>query len=345
MGNVGRVFCVALPFMMVVASIICLLIGGLIGVTTNSSLYMFRVNTTDLSISSASVENLLKLSGRSPNSVDWHEASVLDGATSSDTQTSNITAADLGLADLYDINLWGYCYTNQNGNRTCTKAQFDWAETYLNTTSLTSLSSAATGTNITLPTEITSSLNAFKTVTKWTEVVFIIAMIALGVELFFGLFTSCSRAVSCLTWVISGIATTAAIGAAALMTAMSAIVVGAVESTAKWYGVSGSLNTSFLAVIWLGVAFAIGAGLFWMLTVCCCKPDHRSNKRNLDEQEKFVPTGTYAPLHDRNSYGYNNQYSNQYGTPQYGAPQYGAPRQQNSRSDLAYEPYSHHNNV
>ncbi|KAK9420371.1 putative SUR7/PalI family-domain-containing protein [Seiridium unicorne] len=360
MGNVGRFFCVALPFILTGASIICMLIAGLTGVTNNASLYILRANVTGLTISPASIASVLDIASRD---VSYHDASLLGGSssgsstdgttpsgtsgsaassassaasstsgTASTSLTSNITAADLALADLYDINLWGYCTTDDEGSRNCSKAQFNWASTALNTSSLTDFGSSA-GYNITLPTELTSSLTAFKTVTKWTEVVYIIAMVALGIELFAGIFTYCSRAVSCVTYLISGIATVAVCATAAMITAMAVIVVGAIEGTAKFYGVSGSINTSFLATVWLGAAFAIAASLFWLFSACCCKRDHNTRRsKNHDDEKPFLPGNSYAPLHDnhRGSYGYNQQ-------------AYAAPRHNNARSDLAYEPYSHSN--
>ncbi|KAK8064928.1 hypothetical protein PG994_007566 [Apiospora phragmitis] len=340
MVSVGRVFCVALPFVLVVASIICLLIAGLTGVTS-TDLYLFRVNTTGLSISPVSAANILDKAQKSTRDVDAtvHQLTK-DQAISADATAllnTNITAADLGLANLYDINLWGYCTTSQNDKRNCTKAKFDWASTYLNTSSLTTVGNAA-GVKVEIPKELVSSLNAFKTVTKWTEVVYVIAMIALGFELFFALFTSCSRAVSCLTWVVACVASVAVCAYAALMTAMSVVVVGAVEATAKWYGVKGNVNTSFLAVTWLGAAFALSAGLFWVFTICCCKPESRarssrSHRRADSEQEKFIPNGSYAPLHDnRGSYNAGYGHQQQYGMPPH---QSGGIR----HHDLAYEPY------
>ncbi|KAK6860089.1 SUR7/PalI family-domain-containing protein [Apiospora arundinis] len=334
MVSVGRVFCVALPFLLVVASIICLLIAGLTGVTS-TDLYLFRVNTTGLSISPVTAKGLLD-KAKNGRDVDatvhqlTKDQAAPAGTDPATLLSTNITAADLGLADLYDINLWGFCTTGQNDKRNCTKAQFDWAATYLNTSTLTTVGKAVNA-QVELPKELVSSLNAFKTVTKWTQVVYVIAMIALGVELFFALFTSCSRAVSCLTWVIAGIASVAVCAFASLMTAMSVVVVGAVEATAKWYGVKGNVNTNFLAVTWLGAAFALAAGMFWVFTICCCKPESRSrsHRRSGSDQEKFIPNGSYAPLHDnRASYGQQQQY----GMPPH---QSGGIR----HHDMAYEPY------
>lgn len=337
----GRFVCVALPFALAIGSLIAMLVAGLAGVA-DKSLYMFRANLTDLSISATSISSLINT--RSPDKT-FHDITSLTGAETDDAaKTSNITAADLGLYNLYDVGLWGYCYTTTTGSHHCTKAKFNWAATALNTsTSTLKTLATASGQNVTLPDEVTTAMDTFATVAKWTEVVFIIAYIALGVEILFGIFANCSRAISCVTFIIAGIATTAVCAAAAMATAMSVIVVGTVESTAKWYGVKADFNTKFLAAVWIGAAFAIAAGFFWMFTICCCAPDHSSrkgrgggSKRHLDNEagEKLMPIGAYQPLHEPENTGYyGQQHGNQYGAPRYPS---GA-----GRSDLAYEPYSH----
>lgn len=176
-------------------------------------------------------------------------------------------------------------------------------------------------------------MTAFKTVTKWTEVVYIITMIALGLELVLGFFTYCSRAISCVTYLVSGIATLAVCATAAMVTALAVIVVGAIESTAKYYGVSGSINKNFLAAVWLGAAFAIAASLFWLFSACCCKRDPKPRRSKNGEEKAFMTSGAYAPIHDHNNMNNNTHGYNQ---------QAWAPRSaNNARSDLAYEPYSH----
>lgn len=343
----GRFVCVALPFALAIGSLIAMLVAGLAGVA-DKSLYMFRANLTDLSISATSISSLINT--RSVTG-DFHDASQLtDGLTGAETaddgsKTSNITAADLGLYNLYDVGLWGYCYTTTTGNRSCTKAKFNWAANALNTsTSTLQTLATASGQNVTLPDEVTKAMDTFATVTKWTEVVFIIAYIALAVEILFGIFANCSRAISCVTFIIAGVATVAVCAAASMATAMSVVVVGTVESTAKWYGVKADFNTKFLAAVWIGAAFAIAAGFFWMFTICCCAPDHSSrksrglgSKRHLDNEagEKLMPIGAYQPLHEPENTGY---YGQQHGNHQYGAPRYPSGA---GRSDLAYEPYSH----
>jgi len=333
MGNIGRFFCVALPFALTAASLVALLVAGLAGVA-DKNLYMFQVNTTGLSVSPDYVSRLVNggggSSGSSGSSI-FHDKSLLGTRQAK----GNITAADLSLSNLYDVSLWGYCYTPQNGARACTKPAFNWAEGAFGaqTSQIHSLISA-TGQNITIPKEITNAMTAFSTISRWTEITFIIAYVCLGVELLFGLFANCSRAWSCVTWLVAGLATVAVCTAASLATAMSVVVVGSLEASAKVFGVKASFHTGFLAAVWISAAFALGAGFFWLFTICCCKPEHRSrNKSHRDSQtEKLMPQGSYQPLHEPQHNGfYNNS------APQYGGPRYPS----GGRSDLAYEPYSH----
>ncbi|KAI1282622.1 SUR7 protein [Xylaria sp. FL0933] len=370
MGRVGRYFCVALPFILTVASIIAALIVGLTGVSSND-LYLFRIDVTNLSIDATQLQDIVNnatslvsgdkvddLTNEVSNQVDdakqdvtdklkevvnrspinWDDSSAFSARdTASDVASdvanilggTKITAADLDLANKYDFTLWGYCVTPQDGKRNCTKAEFDWASHELDLSWVQRLTDVA-GLNVTLPKELNDGLNLYKTITKWTEVVFIIAIIALAAELVVGLFTACSRAVSCVTWIISGFATAAIIATAVLLTVTGATVIGVVLGVGKAYGVKASLNTGFLTILWLSVAFAVGAGFFWLFTICCCKPENRpyAKRSRHADSEKLLPHGSYAPLGENHNSGFGG-----YNYP--AAPRGGA------RSDLAYEPYSH----
>ncbi|KYK54710.1 integral membrane protein [Drechmeria coniospora] len=322
---VGRFLCVALPLILTVASIVALLVATLSGVA-HGSMYMFRINVANLTINPANVGSVASRLG-------------INLKPRADAQTGNITAGNLGLADVYDVNLWGYCSTSKDGKRECTKAQFDWASSKLNTTWIETFGSAA-GANITLPTEIKNSLTAFRTVTKWTEVAFIVALVALGVALLSGLFATCSRGMSCLTWLVASVAAVLVGLAAGLATAMAAIVIGAVEGTARFYGVGASFDRRFLASVWIATAFAMAAGFFWIFTICCCKPERRDRSSRADKHaagEKTFPSKGYAPLtsdHEMRGAYYNPHQQSQPSQP----PRYPSGT---GRSDLAYEPYSH----
>lgn len=366
MANFGRFVCVLVPFALTLGSLIALLVAGLAGVA-DKSLYMFQVNTTNLQFSPLDAASIIKdftnVNGKSvedhvkdnipdnlkdkipdnvkdvipdeikdiiPRSPNFHNPELLGKAASG----TNVTGTDLGLADLYDVGIWGYCYTHRNGTRDCTKPKFNWAESVLNATAgdIKSLITL-TGQNITLSKEVSDAITAFSTVARWTQIVFVIACIATGVALFFGIFANCSRIFSCVTFIIAAFATVSVCAAAALSTAMAVVVVGTVEATAKLYGVEGSFNVKFLAAVWIAAAFAIAAGFFWLFTICCCAPDRsggRSSRRSKNADGEKLLHGPYQPL--GNEHGYQGG-----SYPQYSAPQsYGPPK-----ADVAYEPYSH----
>lgn len=339
----GRFVCVGLPFGLTVASLVCILISMLAGIT-NKNLDMFEVKTQNLSISSSdltNLENLVKFK-RDAAPEDHFSAltvAALTNAASSSTSSSsiNITAADLGLADSYKVSLWNYC--SKTGSKTnCTKAEFNWAASALNTSTIEKLASSTSGVTVTLPKSLTSALKTFTVFEKWTEVVYIIAVITCAFEIFLSIFAFCSRAGSCITFLISGLSTTTIIAASIMATVQVSIVTASIDSVAKAYGAKASINTSFLATTWLAVAFSIASGFFWMFTICCCASDHHSKKsrsRGGDDAEKLIPTGAYQRVHDDHT-AYPQQtgiYNNQaYATPAHNVK---------AERGGAYEPYSH----
>lgn len=341
---VGRFFCVGLPLVLTIASLIALLVATLSGVTHNS-LYIFRVNVTDLSVNPSTIANLDGLI----NNLKLNSRADIPAGNIPDLAAGNITAGKLGLDELYDVTLWGFCTTSHDGKRECTKSRFDWASEELNTTWIDNLGTVA-GVKIKLPDEVQDGLKAFRALVKWTEVAFVVALIALGVELVVGVFSNCSRVVSCLTWLTAGIAAILVGIAAGLATAMGTVVVGTFEASARSYGVRSSIGGKFLAAAWIAFAFALAAAFFWLFTICCCKPEHRSrsghhghsNNRHSNDGEKLLPSTAYAPLGNETqmsgAYGNDNQQS-QLSRPYPSHP----PRYPGGtgRADLAYEPYSH----
>jgi hypothetical protein len=320
----GRFFCVLLPLLLLLASIGTLLYAVLAGVA-HENLKLIQVDLSNLSISPISLKTLTSRS----------DANLVPRADFSlkQVQTDNITAADLGLHKYYDLTLWGFCSSDDNKKWTCSKSQFDWA-----TKDITPNDIKEGSTTLELPKDVEDALKAFRKLIKWSEVAFIISLIALGLELLIGIFSNFSRAVSCLTWFESVITTILVIIACSLSTATVAVIAGVVQGSKHLYGAKVHLDGRFLAVIWIGAAFSIGASLFWIFTICCCKPEKRqkthhnnNSTRALDSDgEKLLPSGGfgsrgYAPLGEQT--GYTS-----------GAPRFASG---SGRSDLAYEPYSH----
>ncbi|PHH69972.1 hypothetical protein CDD80_6332 [Ophiocordyceps camponoti-rufipedis] len=367
---VGRFICVAIPLILTVAAIITALVATLAGVT-HQGLPLFSVNATGLSLnannlvdlaSKVNVRQLRKeivdkipkeIADKIPPDLAKNIPPELAGKINADNLpqllANNVTASTLGLPPVTEVSLWGYCQLDRDGgSRNCTKPQFDWASTSLNstTTILDSLSAAA-GSSTRLPDEVRKALQAFRTITKWTEIAFVVALIALGLELLVGIFATCSRVASCLTWVIASIAAVLMGIAAGLATATASIVTGAVDAAGRNTGLDATVGKKFFATVWIAFAFAAAAAILWLLTICCCKPEHRSsssgfrsvNRRRDDDRENLVSGGKgYAPV--------VNEHGASGGLPQ-GQPgqafsQY-PPRypSNTARPDMAYEPYSH----
>jgi hypothetical protein len=373
--NFGRIACVALPFLFTVASIITFLIATL-GSVGSDSLYIFQVNLTNFGLDPSDLASIAGDLGADLGNLP-RDASIQVASPQLLDRSLNLTAADIGLADTFDVGVWGWCTTDQNGKRSCMKPEFNWAASKLNTTWLDNIGNVA-GLNITLPKDVNDALKTFRTGVKWTEVAYIAAGVALGVELVLSLFTGCSRAVSCVTWLVASIAAALVCVAAGATTAISVIVVAAIKTEAKTYGVQSKIGTRDLVVIWLAAAFAVGAAATWIFTVCCCKPEHRygSTKRRSLDDEKLLPS-SYAPLaheHDMsgatgyNNYNNANNYNSNVGGEynrdgQFGQQETGYEqpaqyaqfdehddsyvntntnaRYPSGRSDLGYEPYMH----
>ncbi|PHH85538.1 hypothetical protein CDD83_283 [Cordyceps sp. RAO-2017] len=334
---VGRFVCVSVPLVLTIAAIISLLVATLSGVTHNS-LYVFRVNISGLSVNPSSLGDLRNLVNI-PQVKPRADLPAILGKLP--LAGGNITAAAFGVGGVVDVNLWGFCTTDKDGKRECTKSQFDWASRELNTTRLEGLGDAV-GVKVNLPNEVQDGLKAFAALAKWTEVAFIVALVALGIELVVGILSTFSRVISCLTWLTAGVTAVLVGVAAGLATAMGSLVVGTVEATARAYGVKGDIGGRFLAACWLAFAFATAAAFFWFFTICCCKPGDRRSRgggvrhRDTPDGEKLMPSRAYAPIGNENEMS-GGGFAHQGPTPSH-PPRYPGGT---GRADLAYEPYSH----
>lgn len=369
MGNIGRLICVSVPFILTALSLITLLIACLAGVS-NKDLYQFKVDLSEFSVNPDSIASLIE--GRDivddvggaisegagdlgdiPDDLKGQAGDIVDDVTGG-ASGKNITFETLGLHELYEVSVWGFCSAKADGTgRDCTKPKMNWAEDALDTSFIEEITKAF-GSDFEMPEEVSTALDVFKKVSRWTQIVFIIALVSLAAQIIIGSFSVCTRIASCLCFLIAGISTTAVIAAAALSTVTSSVVVGAVEGTSTFGGAKGSINTSYLALVWVSVAFALGASISWLVTICCCAPDKssRRSKKHADHGEKGFPESSYQPLQDPNDvyghggngggFAHGNTRNSYYNTSQssYGGPQYPVGGN-NPRSDLAYEPYSH----
>lgn len=301
---IGRVIGVILPFALAIAAAIFTLVPALAGIT-DKSLYLIQLDFENLSISPAS------------DLVD----KILPRA---ETVEKNITAELLGLGKTYDITLWGYCHSDTDDKRECSSPKFDWVRKTLSTNRIKSVDKDV---EVKLPKEINAAIQTFRSMTKGAEVAFIVALMELAIEIALGVFAVCSRELTCWTWMASALASAFVLSSAILSTIMASVSIGAVETTAKLYGVKGNVNVVFLAIIWIGAAFAIAANLLWIIpTLCCSTTINRKDPEGKGLLERSHNSGAYAPIDD--DHEMHPAYHNRGLAP-------------SPRTDLAYEPYSH----
>ncbi|PSR87439.1 SUR7/PalI family-domain-containing protein [Coniella lustricola] len=277
-------------------------------------------------------------------------ASDAVSAVTSAVGSQNITAADLGLADAYYVSLWNYCEHSNNGTTTCSKSKFDWVSNA--TSAFESKFEAvveAAGANATLPSALKDGMKTFATVTKWTEICFIISFIFLGATMIFGIFANCTRFFSICATLVAVVAALAVIASASLATGSAAVVVGLAEGSAKEYGVTASFNKHFLVNVWLAALFIIAAVLFWTFSICCCAPDHHKRSRrgagNKYAEDAMPVTQVGAATGGR---GYQRladpevpAMSSAYAGAGYGQGETGYHYNNNTVPGSSYEPYKH----
>ena len=317
----------ALPFALMVCSIICIFIAMLSGIA-NKNLYMFELEARNLSISTSNILGIDLTDGVANGLGQINDAI---GPNKHD-----FSASELGLSDYYRVNLWNYCSYNatSKNDEHCTKGKFDWASSTIDLTHIKQIVQQQSNyPNATVPEPLNGSLKTFKTVHKWTQVVYVIAIVASFLTLILGIAAIFSKIASCITYIICGVATTSLSIASSMATAESAIVIGSIKTVKDEYGVNGHINTSWLAVTWTAVAFSLAAGIFWLASICCCSTDSgsRGRRNRGGDHEKLIPTGAYQRVDDSH-YGGGGAFSHGAGA---------VPMKPLNRGNGAYEPYSH----
>lgn len=342
--GIGGTLCVALPFILTAVSLVCLLIVGLSGVT-GSTLSIFEIQPKELSISLEDLQEL-KIDGSKLN-IDEDILEKLGFDDEIDAAIDqyggvNITAKKLGLADKYNFYVWNF--VEVRGDKTTkSKAEFDYAQNFTNIDHIGNINENENGVEIQIPDVIEDGLQVFATLMKWSQIAYVIAVVAAGVTLLVGISSFFSRIGSFITWICSFVALAGILAFAVLTTVTSTGIVGILKAAAEDFGVKSSVSTSWLAVTWIGVAAAMASGLFWLFSICCCKGSNggRKNKRTSldDSNEKLVgseqPRG-YQQVHDPFQTGQPQQSG--YTQPQFSIPMGNV---KTSRAQ-AYEPYSHH---
>jgi SUR7/PalI family len=164
------------------------------------------------------------------------------------------------------------------------------------------------------PKELKDGLSAYEKVAKWMFAAYTLAFWITLAEIVLGIFAIFSRWGSFVTTIASTVSllpvistnpknTNTAyqassifiIAAAITSTALYGALAGSFDTSLKEYGIKGSVGTKMLAVVWLAVAFSLGAGLFWLFSTCCCSGKSNKSKKMVVEKTPYTYERVASP--------------------------------------------------
>ncbi|KKF96904.1 SUR7/PalI family protein [Ceratocystis platani] len=316
-----------LPYWLLAHAIMLFLIAMLSGVV--KKMQMFEVNLSDLTISNTELSDLFTKRDVAPIIASVEEAYASGSTTASEIVSAvfgddnNITASDLGLANKYEVGLWGYCAVSANGTRDCSSAKFDWAKDAIDMTRFDELASSTNGV-AELPKDLKDALKLFSKFSMYCQAAFVSAFIHMIVGLGLGLFVSFVRPLSRKIWLMASMSIVMGATASALLASIvSGVVVGGFKDAAKDYGLKAKMNVNFLGMAWFGVFFAAGACAVWFMRA----PAANGGTRASVDGEKLI-NGAGGPVAGSTQY---QPIDHNQGAMGSGAAQ----------PNSSYEPYSH----
>ncbi|KIW07171.1 uncharacterized protein PV09_02040 [Verruconis gallopava] len=294
MGKLGRIACITTPMVLTVISFILLVVVFLGGWNKNdsnlSSLYYFKADTTGFK---SNITESGVLSINLPGSADDQLRNFLNQLTSSNAKKN--------LSDIYEVYLWNYCSGSKesDGSVKLTYCSAREARYWFNPVEVWGLNNS--GVADLVPKEIQHGLNIYKAVSNWMFVAYTIAFFATLANIIVGLLAICSRWGSCVTTIVSSVATLFTFLSALTSTILFSVLTGTFNSVLKTYGIKLSVGTKMMSVDWLAFAASLAATLFWTVSICCCSG--KSDRKRRDGEKGYGGGKGYQPLGDsRGSY-------------------------------------------
>ena len=285
MGKAGRVACILTPWLLTIASFICIVLVEISGWNKGilPDYYFMKVNFTDLDVSGAS--NLANTT----------------------TLTAALKEAQGDLANIYEIHLWNYCNSSTTNDtiQQCSGRTAGFTFDFINTWGLNTTAAASDSGNTNSNNELQNAadnikdkteelennllgstarkaLQAYRKIGKAMFYLYAVSFWATLATIVAGLLAVCSRWGSLITWILafgSSVVNTAAV---ILSTALYIALVEGLKGVFNDYNVHVNIGTNAMVVTWLSVLFGWAATLFWLFSICCCggssNPHHRSNK-------------------------------------------------------------------
>ncbi|KAI4265568.1 MAG: hypothetical protein L6R35_007090 [Caloplaca aegaea] len=320
MGKAGRFACIFTPMAMTIASLICLIIVGLGGTNKNNgslnNLYFFRANTTDINVK--------------PGDLNIPQNALTDAFIN---RTTDVVKDALDVKDFYHVSLWNYCAGDfDNGADKVTYCSPRKNEFWFNPIDVWGLNNYSNIEQL-FSEQLRDGLNAYRVAAKWMFIAYVIAVVATIVEIFVGIFALFSRIGSLATTIVSTISSLFILGFALTATILYSVLLGSFNEALEKYNVRGSLGRDMYVVVWLAVAFSLGAGIFWLFSSCCCSG--RSNR--IKYGDASGRKGPYERVDD--NYGYRDGALNFKTGPGFQAPHHDVPLNNVGQKNTAYEPY------
>ncbi|EEQ85462.1 hypothetical protein RJZ56_004354 [Blastomyces dermatitidis] len=334
MGKGGRIACIFTPYLLSIGALVCLVFVGL-GVTNTKAplknIYFVKADLKDLDLNSKGIPNeLLPFT----NSLQQADASG-------------------NLHDFYLVGLWNHCYGEyENGEFKIVRCTDRKAKYWFNPIDEWDLEDLVEDNSDDkfLPDNLDKGLSAYKKVAGWMFIAFIVAFVATCVELLVGIAAVFSRWGSLVVTIVSAVSSVFFFAAAITATAMYAALTAAINTSLKPYNVHATLGKNMFATLWLGVAFSLASGVFWLFSVCCCSGrspySHSNNAGGGIGGGRRGTRGVSGITAEKTPYTYE-RVSDPYGgagsttAPFMPAAAGGPPANANGR-DMAYEPFRHH---
>lgn len=306
MGKAARFACILTPMLLTIASLACTVLIMAGGTKSSnawiSNIYFFRIDTREIT----TVESLDILPGDLDNGV---------------LKTGFKAGEELGLDDFYTAHLWNYC----SGKITVDGDKEDWEVTncgkpkttfHFDIFQIFKLDSEENGkegiTEDEIPDNVKKVNKAIKVVSNVMVAMFCCGVVATVVTFIVGWFGLLSRWGSCVTTIFADVAFFFILSGSIIATALYATLKEGFNRALDDFGAVATLNNRTLVIMWLGVGFAFGAALFWMMSTCCCsgrsKKIMESSPRSGGTYEKAPYTyervaAPYAPTSQIHSSG------------------------------------------
>ncbi|EUC47072.1 hypothetical protein COCMIDRAFT_91172 [Bipolaris oryzae ATCC 44560] len=279
MGKAGRFACIITPLALTLASLVCFVIV-MLGQTPwkgnnapatalGRELYFMKADTSNMTLDSQTILDKLP-AGLTPSN-DFIDA--LRGKADSKE-----------LKDFYQVGLFSYCEgetdkeTGKEKITYCSARKFKFHFDPLKVWGMN-----GTALQEALGDKYDDGMNVYKKVAGWMNWAFVIVIVLTPIEFIVGFFAIFSRWGSLVTTIISTAQTIFAVAAAITASATYGTLTGVFRTALDPYNIDINMGSRMISTLWLGVAFSVASGFFWLISTCCCSGKSDSKKMTVEK--------------------------------------------------------------